>query len=123
MTVLFLIVCVFGMTLGHRVGWFLSRSFLYSSSWLVCALVSVVWGLGIAFGLHQLILATNPALIARFFGYGAGAYIAIPNFGLLNEGSIPDGVMARHVFIKAIPWVLFIAASFLFALRPELISF
>jgi hypothetical protein len=92
---------------------------VFIAGWTVCAVVCVTWGIGLAYGLHRFILATNPGSIAKLFGYGAIAYISIPNFGLINEGSIPEKELARHLFIKSGPWILFIAASLLLAFRPE----
>lgn len=60
-------------------------------------------------------LATNPGLFLKIFGYGGGAYISIPNYGLLNESTIPESGLPRHVTIKAVPFVVFIVASIVLA--------
>ncbi len=73
------------------------------------------WGVSLAFGLRLFILATNPGVLLKIFGYGAGMYISIPNYGLVAESTILESQLPRHVFIKGVPWVLFMVASVVFA--------
>ncbi len=67
-----------------------------------------------AYALRLFILAEHPGLALKIFGYAAGAYISFPNFGLLDESTIPDYEMPRHVFIKGVPMLLYIIASVVF---------
>ena len=75
----------------------------------------MVWGVGLAYGLRLFILAMHPGLLLKIFGYGAGAYVSIPNYGLLDEGSIPNEQLPTHIFIKGVPWILFMGTSVVFA--------
>jgi len=111
----FFLGCLFSTWIGNRIGWAISRNLLYTSSWAVCAVVCFVWGIGVAYALRLFILATHPGLLLKIFGYGAGAYISVPNYGLLAESAIPDYEMTRHVFIKGVPMLLYIAASVVLA--------
>ncbi len=47
--------------------------------------------------------------------YGAGGYIAIPNYGLFREETIPFEMQVKHQAITAFPWVTYILSSILFA--------
>jgi len=107
--------CLFAAVIGRKLGWGVSRGILYPSGWPLCAVVCLIWGVGLAWGLRLFIIATSPALLLKIFGYGAGMYISIPNYGLFAESTIPESELPRHVFIKGVPWVVFIIASVIFA--------
>ena len=81
----------------------------------MCVVVCVAWGIGVAYALHLFILAMLLGLLLKIFGYGPGAYVSVPNYGLLDESTIPDYKMLRHVFIKGVPMLLYIVASVVFA--------
>ncbi len=106
--------CLASTWVGRKIGWALSRSLLYTSNWGVCIVLCLAWATGVAYALRLFILAMQPGLLLKIFGYGAGAYISIPNFGLLDESTIPPSGMPRHVFIKGVPMFLFIVASITF---------
>jgi hypothetical protein len=118
----FFLGCLFSTWIGNRIGWAISRNLLYASSWAVSAVVCFAWGIGVAYALRLFILAAHPGLLLKIFGYGAGAYIAIPNYGLLDESTMPDYKMPRHVFIKGVPMVLYIVASAVFAFSSSAVS-
>jgi len=111
----FFIGCFFSTWIGRKIGWGLSRSLLYTSNWVICVTLCLLWGISVAYALRLFILATQPDWPLKVFGYGAGAYISIPNFGLLDENTVPPSGMSRHVFIKGIPMLLYIGASVAFA--------
>ena len=70
-----------------------------------------VWGVVVGYGMSYLIGATHPNLILRWiFGFGLGAYVAVPNFGLFNESTLHtelfDGgslMLALSVFFACYP--------------------
>ena len=87
---------------------------LYSCNWLLCIVLCAGWAIGVAYGLRMFILGTHPGLLLRIFGYGAGMYISVPNFGLVSESTIPAHGRFRHDFIRGVPSILFILASVAF---------
>jgi hypothetical protein len=84
----FFVGCFFSTFIGRKIGWRLSRSFLYTSSWTVCVILCLGWAIGVAYALRLFILAMQPGLVLKVFGYGAGAYISVPNYGLSNENGV-----------------------------------
>lgn len=116
---IFLFGCLIALLIGRRLGWAISRNLLYSSGWFVCVVVCVAWGVGLAYGVRLFIIVTNPGLLLKIFGYGAGIYISIPNYGLIADSTVAESEMPRHVVVKGLPWVLFIFASVIFAFRMQ----
>jgi len=51
--------------------------------------------------------------VARVFAYGAGAYVSIPNFGLVARASIPTTIQERDFLIQAVPFAAFVVSSVL----------
>jgi hypothetical protein len=114
----FAIICILGLIVGRKLGWALSKAWLYTarSDTRVIA-VCVAWGLWIALGVRVLILWQQPHWALKYIlGYGVGAYIASPNFGLISESTIPPDAQRRHSIIGTVPVVAYILASVLLAL-------
>src|SRR3984885_16332813 len=107
----FFLGVTFLMVIGRKIGWGLARGLLNSASIAVGVVVCLIWGLGTAYGLRAFIVATHPGLILKIYGYGAGAYVSIPNYGLLDENSVPDDIIRQHVIIKSVPFFVFIIVS------------
>ena len=120
---IFSIICVLGLFIGRRLGWALSKAWLYpASSEARVIAVCVAWGLWIALGVRELILWQHPHWALKYFlGYGIGAYIASPNFALLQESTIPPEAQRRHTIIESVPALTYILASvvFTFLLVPR----
>ncbi|TAJ91712.1 hypothetical protein EPO44_14480 [bacterium] len=111
----FYIESLIALVFGRYFGWWMCRKFLYSSGWTVCVIVCVIWGVGLAYGTRLFILDNNPNLWMKIWAYGTGMYISIPNYGLFDESTVADDALSRHVFIKGVPWILFMLASIVFA--------
>ena len=110
LTFMFMFIC-------RKVGWGLSKSVLYTSSMIISIFCCVAWGIFVALTIHKLIMWQEPGLILRIImGYALGAYVSIPNYGLLVEGSIPDHALSQHTMISNIPLVVYIMALFAFRL-------
>jgi len=105
------------MLIGRRVGWFLSKKFLYQSAMSVCIILSFLWGILIAYLIHYLIQWQHPGLVLKIImGFALGGYVAIPNYGLIAESTIPHSEKLRHKLIGGIPAVTYILATIIFAL-------
>jgi hypothetical protein len=102
-----------GMFAGRKVGWWLSRTALYNLPLPLTIVLCLGWGALIGFALYSLFQEFNPGTIAKVFAYGAGAYVSVPNYGLIAEASIPEGTVfqSRHLLIQVVPWVTFVGAS------------
>ena len=112
---LFLLYCFIAMYLLRKVGWALSRAFLYTAPWIVCIPFLCIWGVGIAYGFRHLVMLCYAGWIVKTIGYGSAAYLSIPNYGLVSESSIPVHAQARHFTISNLSFGLFIVFSIIFA--------
>lgn len=94
----------------------LSRAILYSAPLAMVTVACVIWGALMAFLIHLLITWQHPHWIPKWiFGFALGAYVSIPNYGLLIESSVPDHAMFRHVMVSNLPYLIFIICSVVFA--------
>lgn len=99
------------MYVGRKIGWALSKP-LYFSPLIGVLLFSLIWGSAVATSIRGLILWQQPGPILRWImGYTLGAYVAIPNFGLLNEASVPPEATSRHVLLKSVPFLTYVVVS------------
>jgi hypothetical protein len=112
----FFIMIIF-MYIGRKIGWGISKSVLYTKSNSMVIVVCVIWGCAIALSIFGLIRWQEPNLILKIImGYALGCYVAIPNFGLLNEGTIPTEAKDRHLLISTLPTVAYILAMVVLSL-------
>ncbi len=112
----FVLLSLVLMYFGRRIGWRISRASLYGDPAAVIAVECVLWGGLIAFLIHALILWNHPHWILKsIFGFGLGAYVSIPNFGLVAESTIPPEGLKRHNLISLLPLWTFILSSIGFA--------
>ncbi|MGH9500378.1 MAG: hypothetical protein ACRD3L_14650 [Terriglobales bacterium] len=108
----FALIAFVGMFVGRKIGWSLSKGFFYVAPMVLAVAGVAVWGIVVGYGMSYLIGATHPNLILRWIlGFALGAYVAIPNFGLFNESTLPDSVMSRHFMISTLPLVTYIVTE------------
>lgn len=66
--------------------------------------ISVVWGVAVAYAIQALIEWQSPSAFFRIvFGYALGMYLSIPNFGLVDEKTIPQTELMRHYLLSLVP--------------------
>ena len=100
------------MYVGRKLGWSLSKPALYTAPIMVSVVLCVVWGAAVAATIRGLIDWQQPGIILRWvMGYALGAYVAVPNFGLLAESSIPAHAQNRHALISTLPSLVYVASS------------
>ncbi len=108
-SVIFIVLAFVYMYIGRKIGWVLSRNILYSASAGVTALLCVGWGIAVGSCIHALIALLDPNTIVKvIFGFLLGAYVAIPNYGLVAESSIPPHAMPKHNMIFTLPVLAYV---------------
>jgi hypothetical protein len=100
------------MYVGRKLGWALSKRLLYTAGTGLVVVATIIWCALVALVIHGLIIEERPHWVLKIiFGFGLGAYVAVPNFGLIMESSIPEHAVPRHTLISTLPLWIFIAAS------------
>jgi len=100
---------------GRKIGWVVSRAFLYTAPMHFVVGCCILWGLLVCFAIQGLIQWLQPGTVIRWiFGYLLGWYVAIPNFGLVLESTIPPKVRDRHLLVSVLPALVYIAVSLAF---------
>lgn len=96
---------------GRKIGWWLSKRFLYLAPLSLTVIACLLWGVAIACFLRYFINWLHPGIILKVIGFGGSGYIAVPNYGLFAESTIPGGERVRHELIFWIPTISFFATS------------
>jgi len=104
---LFVVISLVGFVIvARRLGWSLSKDLLASAFPLILVpILSVIWGCLITVAVRVLIDWQEPnAIIKWVFGFGAGAYAAIPNYGLLSTNlvriTVPQNPHERLLLLR-----------------------
>jgi hypothetical protein len=105
-----------GLYVGRKLGWGISKMFLYTLPTVAAVFACLVWGFSIAYGLRAAIDWLQPGLILKVLGFGAGAYVANPSYGLFIEQTIPPEQLGRHYLVSLLPLLVFIVTSVMLAL-------
>jgi hypothetical protein len=99
------------MMVGRKAGWAISKPLYFAPVAAVC-LFSLSWGAVVAGSIRGLVLWQEPGAVLRWIlGYALGGYVAIPNYGLLDESTIPQEAMRRHLLLKTVPLITYAACS------------
>lgn len=114
-TAIVLTVLVAGLVVGRRAGWIVSEAILYPVPTAISLLLCVAWACAVAYLTRRFIQWQHVGLLLKVVIYVAGGYVAIPNYGLYRQASIPDEIQGRHQVISTLPWVAYIVASVGFA--------
>lgn len=111
----FFLTCGVGVYVGRRFGWWMSRVHFYFGSRLAVFIDLILWGAGVAFLLRLAMNWLHPGIILKILGYGAGAYVAHPAYGLVMESTIPSEQQSRHAMINNLPFWTYAVVSGLLA--------
>lgn len=103
----FVLTVLLGPFVGRQIGWSLSKRLLYLLPLFLTIITCVLWGAMTAYLLRYAINRLHPGIILKIVGFGGSAYVAIPNYGLLAESTIPDGERLRHSLIGSVPLISF----------------
>lgn len=115
----FFFVAMIFLYIGRKVGWALSRGVLYTASLPTLVLLCVVWGGAVALVVRFGIDAQQPQVVLRWImGYALGAYVAIPNYGLVDKSTIPDEALVQDTLMTMVPLLTYIAGSIAMAVIP-----
>src|SRR5579862_3275045 len=107
------------LPLLRRFGWLVSRNIMYVGPFGPVLVSCVIWGGSIALLVKAAIASFHPGLLLKIIGFGAGAYVSIPNYGLFREDSIPSEMEWRHTLISYLPLGTFIVLSIVLAFFPR----
>jgi hypothetical protein len=101
---------------GRKLGWALPRAMLYNAPVAVAVTLSPAWGNVVAGAMRAVLNWQEPGAVLRWImGYALAAYVAIPNFGLLVESSIPGDATRRHALVSNLPLITYITVAVVFA--------
>jgi hypothetical protein len=118
-SIVFLILtCGPSLPIGRRIGWSLSKAVLYTRPTALALAICVLWGAGLATLIRLAIDSVHPGMIAKVIGFGAAAYLSIPNYGLFLESQIPLHLYRRHMLVSNLPILIFVAGSIALAYGP-----
>jgi hypothetical protein len=105
---IFFLVALVGMYVGRKIGWFLSKRWLYTSHVGLSAILCAAWGALVAWAVSSLVAWREPGLVLKIImGYALGCYVSIPNFGLMKTETIASGTTARHLMISLLPLMIY----------------
>ena len=110
----FIISCAVAPFVGRKLGWTLSRRVFYAApSWIAVPLC-LLWGVAIALGFRCLVTGLHPNIVLAIFGFMAGAYVAVPDYGMGEVWAFPQGNATRKDIVSNFPFLLYIVASVAF---------
>lgn len=111
----FVIVALLGMYVARRISWALARE-MYSLPRVVIFLLSLLWGLLVAYLIHLNIMWQHPYWVLKWiFGFVLGAYSSMPAYGLWSANSTPPGLEVEDMLMTLPPFAVYVMASVVLA--------
>lgn len=106
------------MYVGRKVGWQASLHVFYRISGARFISLLIAWGLAVAGLVRFSIDLGAPGVLVRWIsGCALGAYVAVPNYGLFAETTLPSADLQRHRLVSGTPLLTYFAASAMAARR------
>jgi hypothetical protein len=117
-TIAFVFISFVFMMVGRKIGWSLSKLIFYPAPAVISFINLVGWGAAVAWGMDVLIGWLHPNVIVKWiFGFALAAYVAIPNYGLLQESSIPDDKRMRNAMISWTSLIIYVVTEIALRMR------
>jgi hypothetical protein len=114
----FILISLVFMVMGRKFGWSLSELIFYPAPAVISLINLIGWGVAVAWGMDVLIGWLHPNMVLKWIlGFGLAAYVAVPNYGLLQESSIPDDKQTRHMLISWLPLIVYTATEIALRMR------
>jgi hypothetical protein len=110
---MFYVLALVLMMVGRKLGWEVSKRILYPAPLAIFLIVGILWGVAVGVSISFLIGWFQPSTVMRWImGFMLGAYVAISNFGLYAESTIPDSDLPRHLLVKTVSLVAYVVTEF-----------
>jgi hypothetical protein len=108
----FVFVSFVFMMVGRKIGWSLSKLIFYPAPAVISFINLIGSGVAVAWGMSVLIGWLHPIVTIKWIlGFALAAYVAIPNYGLLQESSIPDEKQMRHAMITWTSLIVYVVTE------------
>ena len=103
--------CLLFSYLGRKIGWYLSKKIFYLlNDGALLFLLLFIWGILIyACAIYMVEYFQLNGFVKWLIAYGAGLYVACPNYGLIDSKSIPNSELAKHKIISWTSQITFLA--------------
>jgi hypothetical protein len=96
----------------------LSKLIFYPAPAVISFINLIGWGVVVAVGIDVVIAWLHPNVVIKWImGFALAAYVAIPNYGLLQESSIPDDKQMRHMMISWVSLIVYVGTEIALRLR------
>jgi hypothetical protein len=116
----FIFISLVFMVVGRKFGWTLSKLIFYPAPAVISFINLIGWGVAVAWGMSSLSGWLQPNVIIRWIrGFALAAYVAVPNYGLFQESSIPDDKQMRHMLISWVPLIVYVVTEFALRMRSS----
>ena len=114
--IIYVIVSFILMYVLRKTGWYFSKKIYVKFSYFLTVIFCIVWGYATALIVGFLIFKYDPNIVVKIiFGYAMGAYMSIPNFGLLSESSVPLEAQKKHKTLSSLPLIIYIVVLVIYA--------
>ena len=112
---LFFVLSFAFMNIGRQIGYALCRP-LYRRGLTLIVAFGLLWGAGVAAAMHSLVGWQHPGFLLKWvMGYALGAYVAIPNYMLVDPATMAPDIMTKDTVLNGVPFITYIACSLAFA--------
>lgn len=117
--IIYIVVSILVMYVFRRGGWFFSKKFYIKFTYFHTIAFCLFWGFITAVAISYLIYEFDPNILVKIiFGFLMGCYIAIPNYKLFDESSIPAKALKKHKALSIIPLLIYIVLVVIYAWHP-----